>query len=50
MWMPKVEKTLTLKVVKPGKSMKVVEIHGKGAIRQRIMDRIVKEAEITVKK
>lgn len=41
----------TLKEVKVGKSVKVVKVHGEGAIRRRIMDMgITKGVEIFVKK
>ena len=41
----------TLKQVKIGKTVKVVKLHGEGAIRRRIMDMgITKGVEITVRK
>ena len=41
----------TLKDVKVGKSVKVVKLHGEGAIRRRIMDMgITKGVEIYVRK
>ncbi len=41
----------TLKEVKIGKSVKVVKVHGEGALRRRIMDMgITKGAEIAVRK
>ena len=41
----------TLKEVKVGKSVRVVKVHGEGAIRRRIMDMgITKGVEIFVKK
>ena len=41
----------TLKDVKVGKTVKVVKLHGEGAIRRRIMDMgITKGVEITVRK
>ncbi len=41
----------TLKDVKIGESAKVVELHGEGAVKRRIMDMgITKGVEITVRK
>jgi len=41
----------TLKDIKVGKNVKVVKVHGEGAIRRRIMDMgITKGVEIFVKK
>ena len=41
----------TLRDIKPGQKVKVVKLHGQGAIKKRIMDMgITKETEITVRK
>ena len=41
----------TLKEIKTGTSVKVVKLHGEGAVKRRIMDMgITKGAEITVRK
>lgn len=41
----------TLKDTKIGKTVKVVKVHGEGAIRRRIMDMgITKGVEVTVRK
>lgn len=42
---------LTLRDVKPGHKVKVLKLHGAGAVKQRIMDMgITKNTEILVKK
>jgi ferrous iron transport protein A len=41
----------TLKDVKPGETVRVVKLHGQGAIKRRIMDMgITRDAEILVRK
>jgi ferrous iron transport protein A len=41
----------TLKDVKPGETVRVVKLHGQGAVKRRIMDMgITKDAEILVRK
>lgn len=41
----------TLKEVKPGQTVKVVRLHGEGAVRRRIMDMgVTKGTEIYVRK
>jgi ferrous iron transport protein A len=42
---------MTLKDVKPGETVRVVKLHGQGAVRRRIMDMgITRDAEILVRK
>ena len=41
----------TLREVKPGETVKVLKLHGEGAIKRRIMDMgVTKSAEIYVRK
>jgi ferrous iron transport protein A len=41
----------TLKDVKPGETVRVVKLHGQGAVKRRIMDMgITRDAEILVRK
>lgn len=41
----------TLRDVKPGRKVKVVKLHGEGAVKRRIMDMgITKSCEITIRK
>ena len=41
----------TLRDIKPGQKVKVIKLHGQGAIKRRIMDMgITKETELTVRK
>jgi len=46
-----VEKMKTLRETAIGKTVKIVKVHGEGAVRRRIMDMgITKGAEVTVRK
>ena len=46
-----IQRMMTLKEVKVGKTAKVVKLHGEGAVRRRIMDMgITKGVEIYVRK
>ncbi len=41
----------TLKTVKPGQKVKVIKLHGEGAVKRRIMDMgITKGSELTIRK